>query len=331
MSIEAIAIAVPSQHQTAQEIALLTGADPSFISEKVGLKGRYILGPEESGVQLSTAACNSLYNRHPELASQIDLLVCVTQTPDQRIPHNSALIAHELGLPKHVAAFDISLGCSGYVYALTIVEGFLQSCGMQNALLVTCDPYSRIMAAEDKDTNCVFGDAATATWIKCSPGRSKTLSTVFGTDGSGSKAIEIRAGGAMRPFVSALSTETHSYDREDLQLRMQGRNVFNFVMSFIPNCIGECLDKANLSLNDIDYFALHQGSIYMLDTLANRVGIPQSKLLKNMDRYGNTVSSSIPLLLAELDQNNKLAGSTILMAGFGVGLSWSIAILRFLP
>lgn len=329
MSVEAIEFSVPSIHQTAGDIALATGAEPDFIAEKVGLKGRYILGPDETGVTLSAAACRSLFNRYPELAEQVDLLVCVTQTPDQRIPHNSAQIVAELGLSPRVAAFDVSLGCSGYVYALKIVEGFLQSCGMRNAVLVTCDPYSRIMASESKDTNCVFGDAASATWVKCGSGRSEILAAVFGTDGSGGKAIEVRAGGAAKPFVSLLDDDTRTYGREDLRLQMQGRSVFNFVLSRIPASIEECLGQAGLSLDDIDHFALHQGSIYMLDALANRAGIPQDKLLKNMDRYGNTVSSSIPLLLSELDRDGKLSGSTVLIAGFGVGLSWGTAVLKF--
>jgi 3-oxoacyl-[acyl-carrier-protein] synthase III len=163
MSIEAIGFAVPSIRQSAADVAAATAADPTFVSNKVGLAERYILGDEESGISLATSACTALLGQPGLAGLSPDLLVCITQNPDRRIPHNSPGIAAALGLPTTIASFDISLACSGYVYGVQIVEGFLQQCGMRHAILVTCDPYSRIMAQEDKDTNCIFGDAATAT------------------------------------------------------------------------------------------------------------------------------------------------------------------------
>jgi len=331
MSIEAIACAVPDLIQTADDIAAMTGADPDFVADKVGLRSRHILAPGQTGISLAVDACRRLMQSNPALqAQEVDLLVCVTQNPDRRIPHNAPGIAHELGLPTSVASFDISLGCSGYVYGLEIVQGFLDRAGLKSAILVTCDPYSRIMAREDRDTNCIFGDAATATWIKTDGGRSQTLATDFGTDGAGGDAIEVPASGASRPLVSLLGEgQVAVYDRDSLRLHMRGRAVFNFVMSRVPASMEACLRKAGRQLDDIDWFALHQGSTYMLDALARRAGIPFDKLLKNMDRYGNTVSSTIPLLLAELDDRGELAGRTILLSGFGVGLSWASAVIRF--
>ncbi len=333
MSIEAIAYSVPALTQSADDIAAATGADPGFVAEKVGLRSRHILAAGQTGISLAVDACRRLMQANPDLQpNDVDLLVCVTQNPDRRIPHNAPGIAHELGLPASVASFDISLGCSGYVYGLEIVQGFLERAGLKHGILVTCDPYSRIMAKEDKDTNCIFGDAATATWIKAEPGRSETLATDFGTDGSGGDAIEVPASGAARPLVSLLEdSQVASHDRESLRLHMRGRAVFNFVMSRVPTSIDACLRKAGCQLADIDWFALHQGSIYMLDALARRADIPSDKLLKNMDRYGNTVSSTIPLLLAELDERGELAGRTLLLSGFGVGLSWASAVVRFRP
>lgn len=329
MSIEAIDFSLPSVIQDAGDIASATGADPSFIIEKVGVKQRHILGCEETGVGLSVAACHALFKRYPALPDLVDLVVCVTQNPDHRIPHNSAKVAAELGLSQRVMSFDISLGCSGYVYGLQIVEGFLSVTGMSNALLVTCDPYSRIIAAENKDTNCIFGDAATVTWIKSGSGRGNIVAFDFGTDGTQSDVISIPAGGAVKPFVAIAESDTRTYSRDELRLHMQGRSVFNFVMSRLPQSIATCLEKSGFSSSDIDYFALHQGSLYMLDALANKAFIPQEKLLKNMYKYGNTVSSSIPLLLAELDQQGKMDGAKILVSGFGVGLSWATAVLQF--
>lgn len=325
MALDAFAFAVPSVRHTAADLAAFTGGDEAFIVNKVGVSARYVLGEGETGTTLSTEACRKLFAAHPGIENEIDLLVVVTQNPDRKLPQNSAALAAALGLPKSIASFDIALGCSGYVYGVSIVEGFLAASGGKTALLVTCDPYSRIIEPSDKDTNAVFGDAAAATLIRAN-GRGKIIATDFGTDGAGGDAICVPGGGAAKPQVGAGAAPLTD---ADLRLYMKGRDVFNFVNSVVPQSIKACLDKAKLTVADIDLFALHQGSIYMLDAMAKRVGIPPEKVLKNMDRYGNTVSSSIPLLLSEQDASGNLAGKRVLMSGFGVGLSWATAIVEF--
>lgn len=330
MPIEKITIALPEIVHDYQSIAAETGADPEFILNKVGLRTRHVLGPDQSGVSLSVDACRALLDDAPQLRDRIECLVCVTQTPDQRIPHNAGKIVSGLGLPAHVASFDISLGCSGYVYGLKIITGFMEACGFRNGILVTCDPYSRIMAAENKDTNCVFGDAASATWIRTDASRCRFLAADFGSDGDGGHAIEIPAGGALMPFVSLDRAEGASaYTRDQLRLHMRGRDVFNFVMTRIPDSMANCLKAAGLSHEDIDLYALHQGSKFMLDQLVKRAGINPDRVLFNMDRYGNTVSTSIPLLLKEAEADGKLENARVMISGFGVGLSWGSAILEF--
>ncbi len=330
MSLRAFASAIPALRQTAEEIAVATGADPAFIRDKVGLKERAVLAPGEDGVGLSARAVEKLYADNPSLRAETDLLITVTQTPDFRIPHNSARLAHVLGLPQDVASFDVSLGCSGYVYGVVTALGFLAASGRKNAVLVTCDPYSRIIDPADKDTNAVFGDAATASWVSADDAGGRILALDFGTDGGGGGAIQIPGGGAAAPFFATPGGQpTEQQTVDNMRLHMAGRPVFNFVNSKVPASITACLARAGLALDDIDYFALHQGSIYMLDAMANRVGIPPGKLLKNMARYGNTVSSTIPLLLEELAASGRLAGSKVLLSGFGVGLSWATAIVQF--
>lgn len=329
MALEAFAHAIPSVCHTAADLAALTGADAGFIAEKIGLETRFVLGPEETGISLSAQACARLFAKRPDLASKIDLLITVTQTPDRRIPQNSSGLAAVLGLPTTVASFDLSLGCSGYVYALSVAEGFLVATGKQTAVVVTCDPYSRIIDPADKDTNCIFGDAATATFVQAGTGRGRIIATDFGTDGAGGDAICVPAGGAARPLAGALAGGQGMTPADDLRLHMQGRAVFNFVNSVVPQSIRRCLDAAGLGVEDIDLFALHQGSRYMLEAMARRVGISPDRLLTNMSKYGNTVSSSIPLLLSEADQSGLLAGRVVMLAGFGVGLSWATAIVRF--
>ncbi|MBM7069030.1 ketoacyl-ACP synthase III [Actibacterium sp. 188UL27-1] len=331
MSLEAVASAVPALHQTVEEIAAQCDADVEFVRTKVGVAGRYIMGPGETGIGLADAACTKLFTQTDLTAADIGLLVFVTQNPDRRLPNNAAGLAHALGLPKTVASFDLSLGCSGFVYGLSVTEAFLQAHGIENALLVTCDPYSRIMAPEDKATNAVFGDAATATLVTRSGTRSALSGLDFGTDGGGGDAIRIDAGGAAAPLV-ALDTGDglQTGDRDAHRLIMEGRAVFNFVNATIPSSIANSLTKADLTLDDIDWFALHQGSEYMLDSLARRSRIPGEKVLKNIATYGNTVSSTIPLLVEQLLAQGKLdSRSRVLISGFGVGLSWATGVLTF--
>ncbi len=201
--------------------------------------------------------------------------------------------------------------------------------GIENGLIVTCDPYSRIMAAEDKLTNAVFGDAAAATWLRAD-GRTVSKGLVFGTDGAGGDAIRVDAGGAARPLVSLeQSVGTAEFERDDLRLHMNGRDVFNFVNTVVPKSFTASLDKAGLTMDDIDWFALHQGSAYMLKSLAKRAGIPEAKLRMNIQDYGNTVSSTIPMLLEDLMASTPMAGKRVLISGFGVGLSWATGVLEF--
>jgi 3-oxoacyl-[acyl-carrier-protein] synthase III len=329
MTLDAIAHALPSVRHSAADIAAQTGADEAFITDKIGIRQRFILAPGESGIDLAEKACRALFKAQSLDPAAIDLLVYVTQNPDRRIPHNSAGLATRLGLPTKLIAFDLSLACSGYVYGLSIVEAMLASLALETAVLVTCDPYSRIMASEDKATNAVFGDAATASLLTRN-GKGGRLGKIdFGTDGKGGDAISIAAGGAALPLVALGVDSVNSYDRAALALTMKGRDVFNFVMSRVPESIKACLDANDVTLDEVDLFALHQGSSYMLQTAAQRAGIPADKLLSNIADYGNTVSSSIPLLLEPLINEGGLSGKRVLISGFGAGLSWATALLTF--
>ena len=329
MSIEAIASAVPSKRESAAEIAQQTGLDEQFVAEKVGVKYRHVLAAEESGLDLAEAACRKLFAETDLKPDEVDDLIFVTQTPDHALPHSSALLAHRLGLPSHCAAFDISLGCSGFVYALSVVESFLAGNAHENALLVTCDPYSRIMAREDKSTNAVFGDAAAVCWIRRTGSRCRLGRGDYGTDGSKAGALIVPAGRGKLPLVSVHNSSVAEYTRDQLRLHMNGRDVFEFVMLQVPQSIGACLAKNELTLGEIDWFALHQGSLYMLMAMAQRLEIPNEKVLINIDRYGNTVSSTVPMLLEDLMRKGDLRGCKVVISGFGVGLSWATNILTF--
>jgi 3-oxoacyl-[acyl-carrier-protein] synthase-3 len=201
-----------------------------------------------------------------------------------------------------VAAFDVSLGCSGYVYGLYAIKGFMQAAGLKNGLLITADPYSKIVDPEDRNTTMLFGDAATHL-----DGRGRGMATGqarFGTDGSGAEHLKVTDGNFF----------------------MNGRQVFNFALVKVPAHLHELLDASGLQSSDIDAFCIHQGSAAIVDAVARRFEEQHpEKFVKDMLETGNTVSSSVPLLLQKhmLDSSWK----RVAISGFGVGLSWGSAIL----
>lgn len=331
MKLRDIAFAVPENRVSSADVAQWSGLEESFITDRIGVETRGFLRPDEAPSRLAAKACENLLSRPGAPArSQIGLLVLVTQNPDYKIPHSSALLQKDLGLPNATACFDINLGCSGYVYALSIVKGFMLAEGITDALLVTCDPYSRIMGRADKDTVALFGDAATASWISVGQG-AEIGKLDFGTDGQKAEHLIVRRGGAVQPISSIYSCmEASAIEDADCRLHMNGRGIFNFMMERIPGSVDHALRRNDLSLSEIDYFVFHQGSRFLLDQLRQRLKVPAGKVPSNVARYGNTVSSSVPLLLAELmSQEGGLRSKKVLVSGFGVGLSWATNVLFF--
>ena len=331
MKLRDIAFAVPPTRYSSQEISGWSGLEQSFIENRIGVHSRAFLGPQELPSQLAAQACETLLARPgAPRRSDIGLLVVVTQSPDYKIPHSSALLQRDLGMGTGTACFDINLGCSGYVYALSIVRATMIAEGIADALIVTCDPYSRIMGRGDRDTVALFGDAATATWLSAADG-AEIGKADFGTDGHKSGHLVVRKGGAAEPFDALFSeNSTIAPDDAGYRLHMNGRGIFNFMMERIPNSVNRALEKNAVTKDAIDCFVFHQGSKFLLDHLARHLELPAAKVPSNVAYHGNTVSSSVPLLLAELMRGQDcLAGKRVLISGFGVGLSWATNVLRF--
>ena len=233
------------------------------------------------------------------------MVIVVTQNGDEEgLPHTAAIVQHKLGLPTHVAAFDISLGCSGYVYGIYALKGFMEAAGLKNGLLITADPYSKIVDPEDRNTTMLFGDAATATWM-CDGAPWQLGKSKFGTDGGGAEFLKTTDGAFF----------------------MNGRQVFNFALVKVPAHLNELLTDSGLQSTDIDAFCIHQGSAAIVDAVARRFeeGSSPEKFVKDMLETGNTVSSSIPLLLEKHVLN--ATWKRVALSGFGVGLSWGSAII----
>lgn len=277
--------------------------DENFLKEKTGMLRLAIKDVDEETSDLCEKAFINLQIKTSIQPDDVECIVVCTQNPDGHgLPHTSAIVHEKLGLSDSCAAFDISLGCSGFVYGLSIIQGFMQANGFKNGILFTADPYSKIVNKQDKNTSLIFGDGATATLISDKP-KWHTGKFLFGSHGKNNSSIRIM--------------------KDDGKLTMNGRAVFTFSATVVPKNILEMLASNSLSIEDIDCFALHQGSRYIVDTIKNKLGIDKSKVPFVADDYGNTVSSSIPLILSELDEKNE----HIVIAGFGVGLSWASTVL----
>jgi len=277
--------------------------DEAFLLEKTGMLRLAVKAEDEETSDLCCKAFNDLQRKVKLEPDDVECIVVCTQNPDGHgLPHTSAIVHAKLGLPDTCAAFDISLGCSGFVYGLSVIQSFMEANGFSKGVLFTADPYSKIIDQQDKNTSLLFGDGATATMISTTPvWRSGKF--LFGSHGKENAAIAV--------------------DHSSGKLNMNGRSVFSFSATVIPQNITAMLAANNLTVADIDYFALHQGSRYIVDTLKKKLGIEKAKAPFVAADYGNTISSSIPLILSEAD----IEFNYIAIAGFGVGLSWASTVL----
>ena len=279
------------------------GIDAQFIEEKIGVKSVSRKGEEEETSDMCLAAFSDLVARSGLQPAEVEALVVVTQNPDHPIPHTSAIVHGRLGLPETCACFDISLGCSGFVYGLSIITSFMAANGMKKGVLITADPYSKVVNPEDKNTALLFGDAAAATLISETP-RLVPGQFTFGTLGSEYDKLIAREG----------------------ELYMNGRAVFNFAAKTIPPDLEKMAARNGVPMAEIDRFLFHQGSKIIVETIARKLDVPLTKVPYAICDFGNSCASTIPLLiLPELDNLDvKLAA----MSGFGVGLSWASGLLR---
>jgi len=274
-----------------------------FLEGKLGTTSLAIKEPGDQASDLCVKAARELEKQGVTLADIGAVIVC-TQTPDGHgIPHTSAVVHAKLGLPDTCACFDISLGCSGYVYGLSVITSFMQTNGITRGLFFTSDPYSAIIDPTDQATCLLFGDAATVSLLEAGAPGWQLTDVLFGTQGKGGVAINNTEG----------------------RLHMNGRDVFNFAMLTVPKQIQALLTRQELTLDQVDRVILHQGSRYIVDKLRERLRLPLEKVPVHLTDLGNTVSSAIPLTLEATLKTD--TPQRILISGFGVGLSYATGLL----
>jgi 3-oxoacyl-[acyl-carrier-protein] synthase III len=310
---------VLSNDQLAREFPDFSSAK---IEAKTGIRERRIASPDECASDLAVAAAHRLF-QGGLAPTAVDFLLFCTQSPDYLLPTTACLLQHRLDIPTTAGALDFNLGCSGYVYGLSLAKGLIESGQARNVLLLTGDTYSKYLGPADRGVRTIFGDGASATWIAAAPTASPIPAigpVIFGTDGTGECNLIVRGGGARyrEPAVP-----------RDAQLFMNGGEIFTFTLRAVPGAVQQMLDRAQLGIDDVDRFVFHQANQYMLEHLRQKLGISAEKFIIEMRDCGNTVSSTIPIALKRALLDGRIrAGQRVMLVGFGVGYSWGALMLR---
>lgn len=301
------------------------------IVDKVGIKQRRFAPEGICASDLCFAAADRLIADMEIDRQTIDLLIFVSQTPDYRMPATSVLLQDRLGLAKTTAAFDINLGCSAFIYGLSVAFAMMQTGGFRRALLLDGETRSRIYHPKDRKTAFLFGDGGVAAIIENDPKYGDSYFSL-NTDGSKESLIKMDAGGYRNPSsVETLKekvVDEHGNIRTDEHGYMNGADVFNFVLLEIPGNIKSTLQYAGTTQDEVDYFLFHQANSYMNGYLAKKLKLPAEKVPSCIEYFGNTSSVSIPLTMATQMQDTLPQPHKLLLSGFGVGMSWASCVLN---
>lgn len=298
------------------------------VTKKVGVCERHIAADDETSGDMAIKAAQNLFQQYSIKPGDVDYILFCTQSPDYYLPTTACIIQEKLGIPTSCGALDFNLGCSGYVYGLSLAKGLICAGIAKNVLLLTGETYNKYIHPSDKGNRSIFGDAATATWIS-SDGFAKIGNFSLGTDGKGASNLIVMAGGA-RHHAPIVQSEGIEGEPDPNHLYMNGSEIFNFTLEAVPPLIEDILIKNGLEKECIGYFIFHQANKFMLDTLRKVCSIPKDLFYVNLSLVGNTVSSTLPIALKQsLEQGRVVCGMQVLVAGFGVGYSWGGCVLSF--
>ena len=301
------------------------------ISSKTGIYQRHIAAKDEFSSDMAIKASQKLFEEYQVDPHNIDYILLCTQSPDFLLPTTACIVQDKLGIPTTAGALDFNLGCSGYIYGLSIAKGLIAANIARNILLITSESYSKYIHEKDKSNKTIFGDGASASLITGDGEGMEIEDFSLGTDGRGAENLIVKRGGSRYPVsgvTEIVVDEYGNYTNEDC-LYMNGSEIFNFTIGAVPELVHKTLERNGKQLNDIDLFVFHQANKYMLNHLRKKIGIDEQKFLYYLENCGNTVSSTIPIVLKEAMVQNKIKpGMSVLLAGFGVGYSWGGCILK---
>ncbi|MCL2598129.1 MAG: ketoacyl-ACP synthase III [Paludibacter sp.] len=327
--IKAISYYLPETVLTNEQlIAEFPEENVGKVAKRVGINIRHIAGENECASDLAVKAAEQLFAEHSIHKSEIDFLLLCTQTPDYFMPATACIVQDRLNLPTSCGALDVNLGCSGYVYGLSLAKGLIVSEIAKNVLLITADATTKQIHPRDKGNRTLFGDAATATLIS-TDGFAKIESFSLGTDGSGYDKLIVKRGAFRnrKRVEDDLAFDDSGNAVFPNHLYMDGPEIFNFTLENVPKLVSKTLVVNGLMKEEIDLYIFHQANKFTLDFLKNILEIDDKKFYYCISEIGNTASSTIPIALIAAMKENVLSGN-VLIAGFGVGLSWAGCILK---
>jgi len=316
ISITGLGSRVPDRIVTNEELSQHVDTSDEWIVTRTGIRERRIAAPEEALTDLALPACRAALDQAGVHPAEIDLLIVATVTPDMTFPSSGAILADQLGAPE-AAAYDLSAGCTGFMYALAQAYGMLAGGLAHKALVVGGDVLSRILDWSDRSTLVLFGDGAGAVVLEAVPSGG-FLGFELGAEGAGGVHLRLPGSG------SRLVDDANGY------VKMNGREVFKFATRVLVASADALLAECDVSIDDVDVYVPHQANVRIIDHATKKLGIPSERVVVNVDRYGNTSSGSIPLALADAAAEGRLhEGTLVLMTGMGAGLTWGSALMRW--
>ena len=313
----------PAQVLTNQDLQKLIDTNDDWITSRTGIRERRIAAAGETTSSMATIAARQALEEAELSASDLDLIICATTTPDHLLPATACLIQHNLGAER-AAAFDLNSACTGFLSALAVGTQFIQGGGARRILIVAGEVLSRFTNWEDRSTCILFGDGAAAVVLEATTQTAGVLSTVLGSKGDVEQMLSIEAGGSARPATpQTIAEKAHC-------IKMRGNEIFKMAVRSMAQSAQEALDKARLSMKDIRAVIPHQANHRILTSTRGVLGLSEGQMFINIDRYGNTGASSIPIALGEFLHANPIdAGEHVLFVAFGGGLTWGAAVLRW--
>jgi 3-oxoacyl-[acyl-carrier-protein] synthase-3 len=294
-----------------------------WIRTRTGIRERRLVAGEETTASMAIQAAREALERARLNPAQLDLIVVATATPDHLFPATACLVQDALGAAR-AAAFDLSAGCSGFIYALSVTAHLLAAGAYGTALVIGAETLSTITDWTDRSTCVLFGDGAGAVVLEAGEDEGGVLATVLGADGSGRDVLCLPAGGSRSPA-------SHRTVAEGLHfIHMKGREVFRFAVRVLPTATCDVLEKAGLSLDDLNLLVPHQANRRIIEAATRKLGLPSEIVYSNLERYGNTSSASIPIALSEAVEEGRIQpGDLVVCVGFGAGLTWGAVAIRW--
>jgi len=323
-AIAGIGVSLPSKVVTNRELEKLVDTSDEWIETRTGIRERRIAEPNMTTSDLCFEAATKSLADAKLTPQDLDLIIVCTVTPDTPVPATACILQDRLGA-KQAAAFDLNGGCTGFMYGLATASQFVSTGKFKNVLVIGADLLSRITNWQDRGTCILFGDGAGAVIV--SPSKDQAYGLLdfhLRADGSGAPLLKVEAGGAKLP-ASVITAEKRQHF-----LQMEGRQVFKFAVHAILDGVNTLLKRNELTVDDIDCFVFHQANLRILENAAKQLKIPSEKIISNVQKYGNTSSASVPIALEEARREKKFKkGSYVILVGFGAGLTWASALLRW--